>query len=131
MKKSDLQFSNPHLEEIVFYTKEICENVEDDIPIEINIKVLRKENCNQAIVKFHIAIGEFDMEKDESKYSIYFNATTSANFTWNDNISDNIEKMLRINGGTVLLSYIRPIIASLTMQAGIQPLHLPFINFTE
>lgn len=131
MKKSDLQFSNPHLEQVIFYTKEICTNVEDDIPIEINVEVLRKKDSNKAIVKFHITIGELDMEENESKYSLYFNATTAANFEWNSSISDNIDKMLRINGGAVLLSYIRPIIASLTMQAGIQPLHLPFINFTE
>lgn len=33
------------------------------------------------------------------------------------------EKMLRVNGGAVLLSYFRPIIAALTMQAGIRPLN--------
>lgn len=131
MKKSDLQFSNPHLEQIIFNTKEMSKNVEDDIPIEINIEVIREEDFNEAIVRFHIVIGEFDMKKGESKYSVFLDGTTSANFKWNDNLSDNIENMLRINGGAVLLSYIRPIIASLTMQAGIQPLHLPFINFTE
>ncbi|MBQ2802108.1 MAG: protein-export chaperone SecB [Lachnospiraceae bacterium] len=131
MKKSDLQFSNPHLEQITFKTKEISKSIEDDIPIEINIQVIREENINEAVVQFHIMIGELDMKKEESKYSVFLDATTSANFKWNDNLSDNIENMLRINGGAVLLSYIRPIIASLTMQAGIQPLHLPFVNFTE
>ncbi|MBU5477644.1 protein-export chaperone SecB [Eubacterium sp. MSJ-13] len=39
--------------------------------------------------------------------------------------------MLKINGGAVLLSYLRPIVSSLTMQAGIKPLHLPLIDFTK
>lgn len=49
-------------------------------------------------------------------------------------ISENIknpEKMLKVNGGAVLLSYFRPIIATLTMQAGVRPLNLPFVNFTK
>ena len=43
----------------------------------------------------------------------------------------NIENMLKVNGGAVLLSYLRPILSSLTMQAGIKPLHIPLIDFTE
>lgn len=49
-------------------------------------------------------------------------------------ISENIknpEKMLKVNGGAVLLSYFRPIIVTLTMQAGVRPLNLPFVNFTK
>ena len=35
--------------------------------------------------------------------------------------------MLRVNGGAVLLSYFRTIIATLTMQAGVRPINLPFV----
>ena len=131
MKESSLQFSNPRIEGVIFKIKEYIQDFEDDIPIDIQINVEKAEQECLALVRLNIIVGELNDEEKELKHSLYFNGVCSAKFRWKKDINNNIDDMLRINGGAVLLSYIRPILASLTMQAGMKPLHLPFINFKE
>lgn len=129
MKKSIFQFKNPHIEKVSF---EINNNIpcEDDIPININVQTLLSNEENIALVKLILTVGELDTKSKELKNSIYFNGCIVSEFKWEREIK-NIENMLKVNGGAVLLSYLRPILSSLTMQAGIKPLHIPLIDFTE
>lgn len=39
-----------------------------------------------------------------------------------------IEKFLKTKGTSILLSYVRPLIAHMTVDAGYSPLVLPFVN---
>lgn len=127
MKQSNLQFSNPHIEKIDFKVN-TNNPISNEMPISIEIEVAKNPKENKAVVKLILCVGK---QIDENAVTaIYFKGDILAEFTWEENIS-NPEKMLRISGGTVLLSYIRPILSNLTMQAGIKPLYLPFVNFTE
>ena len=128
MEKSLFQFSNPHIESIFFKINDASKDV-NDIPIEINIQSYVHKEEPSAIVKLVLKIGEI-AEDDTILSALYFDGCIAAEFRWEEEISD-LEKTLKVNGGTVLLSYIRPILATLTIQAGIRPLHLPFINFTK
>lgn len=128
MEKSLFQFSNPHIESIFFKINDAGKNM-NDIPIEINIQSYIHKEESSAVVKLTLTIGEI-AEDDNILSALYFKGCIVSEFEWEEEISD-LEKTLKINGGTVLLSYIRPILATLTMQAGIQPLHLPFINFNK
>ena len=129
MKKSMFQFKNPHIEKISF---EINNNIpcEDDIPLGINVQTFLSNDENNALVKLTLTVGELDANSKELKNSIYFNGCIVSEFKWEKEIK-NIENMLKVNGGAVLLSYLRPILSSLTMQAGIKPLHIPLIDFIE
>lgn len=129
MKQSDLQFSNPRIEKIDFRVNNNIGN-SDNIPICIEVETNAATDCQEAIVKLNLIVGEINEESGEVVTSIYFNGIILADFSWNDNI-ENAENMLKISGGTVLLSYIRPILANLTLQAGMKALNLPFINFTK
>lgn len=129
MQKSSFQFSNPHIERIDFRINEATIN-SDNLPINMEVKSEIDSEKNESITKLNIIVGELDNDKDLLLNSIYFNGVISANFKWNEN-TKNPEKMLRVNGGAVLLSYFRPILATLTMQAGIKPLNLPFVDFTK
>ena len=129
MKQSDLQFSNPRIEKIDFRVNNNIGN-SDNIPICIEVETNATIDCQEAIVKLNLIVGEINEESGEVVTSMYFNGIIVADFSWNDNI-ENAETMLKISGGTVLLSYIRPILANLTLQAGMKPLNLPFINFTQ
>lgn len=126
MEKSKLQFSNPHIEKIDFRVNsdEVATN---EMPISIEVAVNKNPEANEAIVKLNLIVGMQDAEKNIVT-AIYFEGDIVAEFTWEEDVQ-NPEKMLKVSGGTVLLSYIRPILANLTMQAGIKPLHLPFVNF--
>lgn len=128
MKQSNLQFTNPHIEKIDFRTNDI-EHCPTDIPVHINIESEINDDARRAIVKLKLCVGNLNDDK-EVVSSFYFNGIIAAKFTWDEEIEDPAT-MLKINGGTVLLSYMRPVLANLTMQAGMKPLHLPFINFTE
>ena len=129
MKKSMFQFKNPHIEKISF---EINNNIpfEDDIPLGINVQTCLSDEENMALVKLTLTVWKIDEDSKQLKNSIYFNGCIVSEFKWDRKI-ENVENMLKVNGGAVLLSYLRPVVSSLTMQAGIKPLHIPLIDFTE
>ena len=129
MQKSSFQFSNPHIERIDFRMNPATID-SDNLPISIEIQSEIDSEHNEAVAKLNLVIGKLDEDGDLLLNSIFFSGVISANFKWNEKI-ENPEKMLKVNGGAVLLSYIRPIVATLTMQAGVKPLNLPFVNFAE
>lgn len=128
MEQSNLQFTNPRIEKIDF---RVCqeENVSSNMPISIEVSNEINPDCKEAIVRLSLVVGEVD-ENNIVVTAFYFNGDIIADFKWNDEVK-NPDNMLKVSGGTVLLSYIRPILASLTMQAGMKPLNLPFVNFTK
>lgn len=128
MKKSDLQFSNPRIDSIDFRVNDKNTKI-DDMPISIETNCKVNEEKKEAVVNLNLVIGNIDRNNIVNT-AFYFNGNILANFKWNNNIKDP-KNMLKISGGTVLLSYIRPILANLTLQAGLKPLNLPFINFKE
>lgn len=129
MKKSNFQFSDPKIKKITFMVND-DEVLSNEMPISIEVESEMLPFENEAIVGLTLSVGEYNEEKKTPNTSIYFNGIICAKFRWEDNVRDP-ESMLKINGGSVLLSYIRPVLANLTMQAGIRPLNLPFVNFTE
>lgn len=129
MEKSKFQFKNPHIEKINFeVNNEIVD--ENNIPINIEIQTLMSDEDNTALVKLFLTVGVLDETSNNIMNSIYFNGCIVSEFAWESDIL-NVEDMLKVNGGAILLSYLRPILSSLTMQAGIKPLYLPLIDFTK
>lgn len=128
MQKSSFQFSNPHIEKIDFRVNEITIS-SDNLPISMEIISDIDSEKNESVTKLNIIVGKLD-DNNILQNSIYFDGVISASFKWDEN-TKNPEKMLKVNGGAVLLSYFRPILATLTMQAGVKPLNLPFVNFTK
>ena len=128
MEQSNFQFTDPHIERIDFRISNV-KTTSHDMPISIEVKSKTNLEDKEATVKLNLIVGEIN-EDNDAITSIYFNGIIAADFKW-DNEVKNPDKMLEVNGGTVLLSYIRPILATLTMQAGLKPLNLPFVNFTK
>ena len=127
MKQSNLQFTNPYIKKIDFRIGDDIINT--DMPISIEVESEINPEPKEAIVTLYLIVGDID-DENEVTTSFYFNGVISADFKWNDEI-DNPDEMLKVSGATVLLSYIRPILANMTMQAGMKPLNLPFVNFTD
>ena len=128
MERSNLQFKNPQINKIDFRVNDYEPDTNNmPISIEVECKVSKEEK--EAVVSLDLCVGELTKTNGIAT-SFYFDGIISADFSWDDEIK-NPEKMLKVSGGTVLLSYIRPILANLTMQAGMKPLNLPFINFTK
>lgn len=129
MEKSGFKFSNPKMLNLEFtinrdYNKTKC--IGTDIGISINNNI-SKINEKEAVVELDVEIGE----KSEL-FPFYLRLKIGSKFKLDDEIEGtNFDNLLNINAPTLLLSYARPIISSVTMQAGIKPLNLPFLNFTK
>lgn len=127
--ESKFQFSNPSLVNLSF---SINENFKDkeEVKIKMNIatKPEREPDVSEATVKLCISIGE---ESDQSPFYVY--AEESARFRWEADAydEDGVDRLLSQNAPSLLLSYIRPIIASVTSASPFQGYHIPFINFAQ
>lgn len=127
MNRSKFQFSNPELEKIVFSVNQSYEESKfDGISMQSNTEV-KKLDGNKAKVSLTITIGN-----DTDTQPFHICITMSANFIWEDDIDDVMAKqLLNMNAPAVLLSYIRPIVSSLTNSSKYPTLNIPFIDFTQ
>lgn len=127
MKASKFQFSNPMLESLRFDVREDF-NAEsfEGIAMESNTEVMISgERAAEVALTVKIGNGNNNQPFD-------ITVKMKANFIWDETISEESSKrMLKINGATVLLSYIRPLIASLTSNSKYPTLNIPFIDFTN
>ena len=59
-------------------------------------------------------ISDYSTEKNDD-IPFYIEAIEGANFRWNDELDDNmIDRLLNQNAPSLLLSYLRPIVAQVT-----------------
>ncbi|WP_276620945.1 protein-export chaperone SecB [Syntrophomonas wolfei] len=128
MIKSDFQFSNPYLTNLVFIVNEEFEpnnSEEVNISNEINVSVQRPQTGNEAIVSLLIEIN-----KDISNRPFYLKIEIEAVFSWNNSMAeDMIDTMLSKNAPALLLAYARPIVANITNSSPFPTYNLPFMNF--
>ena len=113
MNRSKFQFSNPELEKIEFSVNQ-------------NFEVQMLEG-NEALVKLTLSIGN---STDSQPFDIC--VKMGANFTWDESVEiEKAKQLLNINAPAVLLSYIRPIVSSMTNSSKYPTLNIPFIDFTK
>lgn len=130
MVKSDFKFSNPRLIKLDFAINDKCEDIErlsiENLNISLNCHV-NKKNEESAAVALEIKIGE---KSEEAPFLLHL--VIGAGFKLERQIQGtDIDNLLQINAPTLLLSYARPMISSITAQAGMKPLNIPFFNFTK
>lgn len=126
--KSNFKFSNPKLTRLIFQiNNDYVEN--EDFVSEIDTSIshdINKISENEAIVELNIEIGE-----SSNQSPFFVNLLIGAKFKLDAAIEGTtFDKLLEINAPTLLLSYARPIISSVSNHAGMKPINLPFINFT-
>lgn len=128
LKISNLKFRNPIVEEVSYhrnmeYDKEKA--TQDFFPeATVNISF---QNDNKATVSLIFSIGQ----KEDSNPYFSFCAVASADFMWENLEKETAVKQLKISAPAMLLSYIRPLLTNLTVQSGLPPYQLPFIDFTQ
>lgn len=138
--KSVFQFTNPELIRSVFIanenyqaekSKEFKMNVEPNIdePVDIN----NTERCATVT----LSVNNFDLTKsmddeiDGKPYMVFI--TMGASFKWNKNdVKKKDERnFLKINAASLLLGYIRPLLAELTGMSRFNTQCIPFIDFSS
>lgn len=127
MNRSKFQFSNPELEKIEFLVNQnFDEEKYDGIAMQSNIEVQMLEG-KEAVVKLTLSIGD---STDSQPFDIC--VTMGAHFTWDESVEiEKAEQLLNVNAPAVLLSYIRPIVSSMTNSSKYPTLNIPFIDFTK
>lgn len=130
MKPSKFRFSNPQITYLEFQTNQgfSSNDKEGSMTVE-GINVIKDCDIDKknASVEFTIITGN---KTDESPF--YIKLTMMAYFKWDEEYDNEaVESMLKVNAPTLLISYIRPIIANITGQSGLPSFHVPFMNFTD
>lgn len=127
MNRSKFQFSNPELEKIEFLVNHnFNEEKYHGIAMQSNTKVEMLEG-NEAVVKLTLIIGN-----STASQPFDICVTMGAKFTWDESIGiEKAKQLLNINAPAVLLSYIRPIVSSMTNSSKYPVLNIPFIDFTK
>ncbi|RHW48712.1 protein-export chaperone SecB [Lactobacillus bombicola] len=139
--KSVFQFTNPELIRSVFIAnenyhaekgKEFKMNVEPNAeePEDIN----DKERCARvtlSVNNFDLTSKSIDDVLDGKPYMVFI--TMGATFKWNKNdIKSKDEKnFLKVNAASLLLGYIRPLLAELTGMSKFNTQCIPFIDFSN
>lgn len=138
--KSFIQFSNPELVRSIFIVNESYDShTEYKQKMKIETKAQEPHNLkdNERESKVNLSIKNFDVNiKDLEKKNIpYFvDISIQSKFKWSkeNNISKDEEiKMLKVNAASLILSYIRPLLAQLTGMSRFSTENIPFIDFTN
>ena len=126
MTTSLFQFTDPSIIYVKFIENNGFEKKEnEDIEINASIKIKKGEiSGNECSVNAIVTVGE---ETDKVPFLIEIEIT--ANFRWSKEI--NIDAFLEQNAPSLLISYVRPIIAMITGSSHYPAYHLPFINFAN
>lgn len=128
MKKSKFEFSTPKLEKVKYenniYFDKSCFT---GITVEAQTEVKRHENKNEATVTLGLNIGE-----KENSLPFLVEISMSTNIRWEEEFNEElIVTILSSNAPSLILSYIRPIVANLTGNSGLPAYNIPFMDFTS
>ncbi len=127
MKKSAFQFKNPQLKHLYFVDNpDFQPEGFEGMKIDMEVTPRRKQDEPIAFITLALKIGEMHVSP------FYIEITMGAEFSWTDEFSEQeIEDLLNVNAPVLLMSYIRPIISSVTSESRFPTFYLPFLNFND
>lgn len=128
MEKSAFQFSTPILNRLNFSINEDFQpNQESEIPIGVEIRSERT-SPTEAIVSLTVSIGSPD-----TSAPFFVEVEESAHFRWQAGAftEDEEASLLKQNAPSLLISYVRPIVANVTGASLYRSFDLPFLNLTK
>jgi preprotein translocase subunit SecB len=127
MEQSKFQFKNPNIRKISFIINdEFNADLYEGLKIDSATKVKRLGNGESAIVDLELMIGA-----DDEKNPFYIDIEMEALFKWNDIPEEQRERLLATNAPSILVSYMRPVIAQITANSRYPRFDLPFLDMTE
>lgn len=122
-KVSGFQFSNPKVNHFIFdINNSYKPDMEDgELPVMFNVQKDPIDG-NQQYEELNMTIGN-----ESSPFTI--EASIGAFFRWNNDLDDEtVQNLLNKNAVSLLIGYLRPIVSQFTVQAGMKPLNLPYID---
>ena len=130
MKNSSFQFKAPVLSHLEFMlNSEFNREEKSHFKNEFQIGYKKNDDGYEAIVELSITIGATP-ESQNQPYTVKL--VIGSVFRWNDDYPTKmVENLLTINAPALLVSYARPIVASITNSSGCSSYNIPFIDFTD
>ena len=129
LKESVFKFSNPWLKELS-YKENDSFDIEKDFEgfdgIKAEVKCSNYESKTEAEVSLKLTIGDLS---SDNPFCIV--VEMAADFSWDEDMGIEPKYLLEKNAPTLLLSYIRPIVANTTSSSKYPTFHIPFMNFDE
>lgn len=135
MSLSPFQFNTPKLTELSFIINQnFVRDSSAPLPLSLhfNRNIIKNDGENTAIVELtlHMNVDRNDVKDESAPY--WLNVKYGAQFIWESIVSEEAaQRFLNVNAPTLLLSYIRPIVAQMTAASPFPEYHLPFINMVE
>lgn len=122
-RESSFQFTNPVVSRFDFHLNKNYEPEGKNVSLTLTMKVNTEDESNaQKYVELTMRIGD-----EKSPFSII--AVIGASFRWDPSLAqDVVDNLIQKNAVSLLIGYLRPVISQFTVQAGIEPFNLPFIN---
>lgn len=128
--ESAFQFTNPSLIKLEFEIKDgfdVKKDEEIEFNINMSVNVNKYPNKNEAHVELIFESGEIG-----ENAPFYICAIEAAHFRWDASLEDGfVDELLHQNAPSLLLAYLRPIVAQITMASPYDAYNIPFINFTQ
>lgn len=128
MKKSNFQFKQPYLEELHFVEYEDFIFEESKIEMDNAFRTIIKKRKDSNMAKVSLIL---NVNPENNNIPFKLEIKVSANFTWKNLDDEEADNMLKINAPSLLLGYMRPIVANVTNSSQFPVYNLPFINFIE
>lgn len=132
MKPSSFRFKDPVLTDLHF---ELNEHFSPEFPKPKEISSTTNVSVRKLTDSNHSAIVSLKIDLPAEKSNAFpfsISATMSAQFDWDDGLSDEtIKQLLTKNAPALLLGYLRPWIANVTEAGPTSAIHIPFMDFTQ
>ena len=127
---SGFQFSDPILTKVIYEINEEfnAKGPNESVEIPIAFKVIRdKLKENSTDLSLECTIGGRD-----GRFPFYLVVAMQSCFYWQeDYTSELLEGLLTQNAPALLLGYLRPTIAQITVASPFPPVHIPLVDFTK
>lgn len=133
--KSILQFTDPNLVESIFienpkYTGRL--DVSQNMKISTTHSDIKLENELEKSSIVSLTVANFDRIDVNSEKPFFIRQTMRAKFVWKQGLNGHEEEnLLKINAASLLLSYIRPQVRSITSLSKFSEQNIPFIDFSS
>ncbi len=129
MKKSSFQFQDPCLRKLEFHINDgykVVKRKKTGINLRFQVRNKQSEDKPEAVVELEVQIG------DQEEAPFWIVVVEGAYFKWDDDMEQTqVDKFLNQNAPALLLSYMRPIVASMTAATQYNAYNIPFINFKD
>lgn len=131
MNISKFQFTDPFVTSITYAENkgfELAGHDSVDMPVSLKHTAHKGETPGEATVELQAVVGE---KSDQIPF--YLSVTMVARFRWDAEAfnEEMTKQLLEKNAVSLLISYCRPIVATLTSQSRFPTYNIPFIDLTD